>query len=350
MGPNAYWRDYIGKELTISKVLPYEKEEEDGFIKIKEFEGEEPHHLLKWRDVKKIMSEVTTTSNVAQYPVPLGSKKKDLDESKKTDLIEFIKQQLNFDITPFIEEKWSKRSFITVDTDKIPVNTMNDIKRLAKQYGTFRIESNGKLGDAFIFTKKEEKVSEAVFKTTASDLEDKIRGLSNHYMMNVFDNYKSSQEAEIKDGMIAILKSNPEKYQTSHFGDTEEENKGVALSGLLAKLVGDYKKSLDVKEDAEVEMKISPLDHYFAHYVVKKGKNIDGVMAQLQLSAMSGNDEYITDLYGSTGAKRGNIADLAKKIMSYVKKNPKLNHSLKESSFYQYKIDKLFKKDLIEKK
>lgn len=78
------------------------------------------------------------------------------NESKKDEVISFIKSQINFDITPYIDAKNSTNRYLNLDFDKIPKNIQNEIKRLATSYGkkNYRLESNGGLGTALIFEAK----------------------------------------------------------------------------------------------------------------------------------------------------------------------------------------------------
>lgn len=496
MGPNSYFRDFIGKELTVSEILPYEKEEGDGFLKVAEIDE---IHLLKWKNVKKVeecneevkpefqRKKFRTTLenhlnkvigdeysiddhgdhfilNLGDVVAPdVNGEQKELEDLKdglselfwdmkvnntyadihpnwwgmKDDSklkITFTKEDedadqleemrtktLNVDgkkqecilmagakgvkiyscgdkavlvkgkeVKSYSEsDPEYKKIMAYVNLPYQPANMKDDIKAefqkliseaaiivKSNKYEKSNLDNGGtwiepydldtvdgkeiydgvevevvdRQEDGWIkIAKKKKEVTEDVFKTTVDDMESMIGGLSNHYMMNVFDGYKSSQEQEIKSGLIDLLKSNPEKYTVSYFGDNPDEHKGQALSGKLASLVGDYKKGKEsVKEDAEVvepKAKIPTLDHYFAHHVVKKGKDIDGVTAQLQLAMLSGNEEYVSDLFKTMGAKKNNMMDLAKRIMKYVKKNPKLqveefekNESMAKISLIESKI------------
>ena len=75
-------------------------------------------------------------------------------ESKQSDLIDFIKQQIKVDITDHIEPLFTNRKYITIYTNELSQNDITNIERLSYKYKTFRIETNGKDKIALIYTKK----------------------------------------------------------------------------------------------------------------------------------------------------------------------------------------------------
>jgi hypothetical protein len=71
--------------------------------------------------------------------------------AKKDTLIDLIKHQLNIDITPFVNEQYSKPKYLTVELDEMDDLAQRAIRSLAHSSGKFRLESNGGLGEAFFY-------------------------------------------------------------------------------------------------------------------------------------------------------------------------------------------------------
>lgn len=76
--------------------------------------------------------------------------------SKKDTLIEFIKKQTNIDLSKYVDDKYSKRTYLNVDWKKIPKDEQNLIRRLASANGgqRFSLSDNGGLGMALVYGSK----------------------------------------------------------------------------------------------------------------------------------------------------------------------------------------------------
>lgn len=86
-------------------------------------------------------------------------KEKNYSLSNREGLINYIKQQINVDISPYIEERTrNPKTYLGVHLEKMPQNDRNSIKNLLQNSynNNIRIEYNGGLGYA-IYYKKERK-------------------------------------------------------------------------------------------------------------------------------------------------------------------------------------------------
>lgn len=74
--------------------------------------------------------------------------------TNKKDMISYIKEQTNIDISNYVEEKTSRsRTYWGVHLERMPINQKNTIKNLIAQKGV-RIEDNGGYGNAIYYKKK----------------------------------------------------------------------------------------------------------------------------------------------------------------------------------------------------
>ena len=83
-----------------------------------------------------------------------GDKKKLSSKERKTQaLIDYIKHQVNVDITPYINNDYDTktRRYVNVYTKYMPINDLREIKMLAAKYNGFSMEDNGGYGTAFVF-------------------------------------------------------------------------------------------------------------------------------------------------------------------------------------------------------
>jgi hypothetical protein len=78
-----------------------------------------------------------------------------LSKQKIASFVDFIKTQLNFDISDFIDLQHSKRDYINIDTHRLSDGIMRQLKQLENSYGKniFRIGDNGGLGHTFHLAK-----------------------------------------------------------------------------------------------------------------------------------------------------------------------------------------------------
>lgn len=73
--------------------------------------------------------------------------------TNRKDMISYIKEQTNIDISNYVEEKTSKsRTYLGVHLEKMPINQRNTIRTLMAQKGV-RIEDNGGYGNAIYYKK-----------------------------------------------------------------------------------------------------------------------------------------------------------------------------------------------------
>jgi len=88
------------------------------------------------------------------YMERLDKLQESFKESKKDDLIKFIKKQISFDITQYIDDEYSTRRYLNIEWKKISRNIQNALKSLSLQpYSTFTLQDNGGLGMAVVFKK-----------------------------------------------------------------------------------------------------------------------------------------------------------------------------------------------------
>ena len=101
--------------------------------------------------------------------------------SKKDTLIEFIKKQTNIDLSKYVDDKYSKRTYLNVDWKKIPKDEQNLIRRLASTNGgqRFSLSDNGGLGMALVYGSKlqeQDKASVTDVNSALSKVTMKIKG------------------------------------------------------------------------------------------------------------------------------------------------------------------------------
>jgi hypothetical protein len=77
-----------------------------------------------------------------------------MKKNRKQLIVDFILNQIGFDISPHIVERHSKRTYLNLEWDEIPENVKRNIVRLGSLYKKlYRLESNGDLGMALFYEK-----------------------------------------------------------------------------------------------------------------------------------------------------------------------------------------------------
>jgi len=91
------------------------------------------------------------------YAIAREGMKENVSKSRltnKKDMIAYIKEQTNIDVSKYVEESTSKsRTYLGVHLEKMPINQKNTIRMLMAQKGV-RIEDNGGYGNAIYYKKK----------------------------------------------------------------------------------------------------------------------------------------------------------------------------------------------------
>lgn len=74
-----------------------------------------------------------------------------LSKLRIKEFIQYIKYQIDVDISPYIDLNYSARDYLNINFEKIPYNEQRRIMSLSFAYGAkrFKISDNGGLGKAF---------------------------------------------------------------------------------------------------------------------------------------------------------------------------------------------------------
>jgi hypothetical protein len=113
--------------------------------------------------------------------------------SKKDTLIEFIKKQTNIDLSKYVDDKYSKRTYLNVDWKKIPKDEQNLIRRLASANGgqRFSLSDNGGLGMALVYGSKLQEQDKASVTDVNGEHGNKTAMLGNQ---NAFKGHLANKE------------------------------------------------------------------------------------------------------------------------------------------------------------
>jgi hypothetical protein len=127
-------------------------------------------------------------------------KKMGIDEGAKEDVIAFIKKQISFDITPYIDDRHTTRKYLIFDLDSIPKDKQNAIKNLAKSYGKdkFRLEDSGGLGTTLYFSKD---LNDSLNKSDLDDVRTEVVSSYDKKEMNGFKDFDAFFDAvDVQNG------------------------------------------------------------------------------------------------------------------------------------------------------
>lgn len=91
------------------------------------------------------------------YKIMREGLKEDTKQSRltnKNDMIDYIKEQTNIDVSKYVEKSTQKsRTYLGIHLEEMPINQRNTIKNLMYQKGV-RVEENGGLGSAIYYKKR----------------------------------------------------------------------------------------------------------------------------------------------------------------------------------------------------
>lgn len=167
---NAKTREYMAQGMSLEDAVnKADKEFENERDEINNKRAKIVDDLKKKEDIKNVRGTIEEKNTQVDrwkqaktkeeaYNIMREGYKEDIGKSRMTnreDMVAFIKEQTNIDISSYIEEKAGHpRTYLGVHLEKMPINQQNEIKNLMYQKGV-TIGDNGGYGYALYYKKKQ---------------------------------------------------------------------------------------------------------------------------------------------------------------------------------------------------